>query len=55
MTTLDTLKYELAEKEKELSLAELDIFIYNPNIGQLISEIQCIKQQINELEKEEQN
>lgn len=49
MTRLETLKFQLKEKETELSKS-LQIFILNPNISELMAEISNIKAEIASLE-----
>ena len=49
MTRLETLKCQLKEKETELSKS-LQIFVLNPNISELVTEISNIKAEIASLE-----
>lgn len=49
MTRLETLKFQLKEKETELSKS-LQTFILNPNISGLMTEISNIKAEIASLE-----
>ena len=49
MNRLETLKFQLKEKETELSKS-LQTFILNPNIGELMTEISNIKTEIASLE-----
>ena len=49
MTRLETLKFQLKEKETELSKS-LQTFILNPNISELVTEISNIKAEIASLE-----
>lgn len=49
MTRLETLKFQLKEKEIELSKS-LQTFILNPNISKLMAEISNIKIEIASLE-----
>lgn len=49
MTRLETLKFQLKEKEIELSKS-LQTFILNPNISELMAEISNIKIEIASLE-----
>lgn len=49
MTRLETLKFQLKEKETELSKS-LQTFILNPNISELMTEISSIKAEIISLE-----
>lgn len=49
MTRLETLKFQLKEKETELSKS-LQTFILNPNISELMAEISNIKSEIASLE-----
>lgn len=49
MTRLETLKFQLKEKETELSKS-LQTFILNPNISELMAEISNIKAEIASLE-----
>lgn len=49
MTRLETLKFQLKEKETELSKS-LQTFILNPNISELMTEISNIKVEIASLE-----
>ena len=49
MTRLETLKFQLKEKETELSKS-LQTFILNPNINGLMTEISNIKAEIASLE-----
>ena len=49
MTRLETLKFQLKEKETELSKS-LQTFILNPNISELMTEISNIKAEIASLE-----
>lgn len=49
MNRLETLKFELKEKEAELS-RNLQIFILNSNISELMTEISNIKTEIASLE-----
>ena len=49
MTRLETLKFQLKEKETELSKS-LQTFVLNPNISELITEISSIKAEIVSLE-----
>lgn len=49
MTRLETLKFQLKEKETELSKS-LQTFILNPNISELMTEISNIKSEIASLE-----
>ena len=50
MTELEQLKFELSQKEDELNKIQLDIFIYHPEIGQLIKDIADIQNKIKSLE-----
>ena len=45
MTRLETLKFQLKEKETELSKS-LQTFVLNPNISELVTEISNIKAEI---------
>lgn len=49
MTRLETLKFQLKEKETEL-LKSLQTFVLNPNISELVTEISNIKAEIVSLE-----
>ena len=49
MTRLETLKFQLKEKETELSKS-LQTFVLNPNISKLVTEISNIKAEIVSLE-----
>ena len=49
MTRLETLKFQLKEKEIELSKS-LQTFVLNPNISELVTEISNIKAEIVSLE-----
>ena len=49
MTRLETLKFQLKEKETELS-KNLQTFVLNPNISELVTEISNIKAEIVSLE-----
>lgn len=49
MTRLETLKFQLEEKETELSKS-LQTFVLNPNISELMTEISSIKAEIVSLE-----
>jgi septal ring factor EnvC (AmiA/AmiB activator) len=49
MTRLETLKFQLKEKETELSKS-LQTFVLNPNISELVTEISSIKAEIVSLE-----
>lgn len=49
MNRLETLKFQLKEKETELSKS-LQTFILNPNISELMAEISNIKTEIASLE-----
>ena len=49
MTRLETLKFQLKEKETELSKS-FQTFILNPNISELMAEISNIKAEIASLE-----
>lgn len=49
MTRLETLKFQLKEKETELSKS-LQTFVLNPNISELMAEISNIKSEIASLE-----
>lgn len=49
MTRLETLKFQLEEKETELSKS-LQTFVLNPNISKLMTEISSIKAEIVSLE-----
>jgi hypothetical protein len=49
MNRLETLKFQLKEKEIELSKS-LQTFILNPNISELMAEISNIKTEIASLE-----
>lgn len=49
MTRLETLKFQLKEKETELSKS-LQTFVLNPNISELVTEISNIKAEIVSLE-----
>lgn len=49
MTRLETLKFQLKEKETKLSKS-LQTFILNPNISELMAEISNIKTEIASLE-----
>lgn len=49
MTRLETLKFQLKEKETELSKS-LQTFVLNPNISELMTEISSIKAEIVLLE-----
>ena len=49
MTRLETLKFQLKEKETELSKS-LQTFVLNPNISELVTEISNIKAEIVLLE-----
>lgn len=49
MTRLETLKFQLKEKETELSKS-LQTFVLNPNISELVTEISSIKAEIVLLE-----
>lgn len=49
MARLETLKFQLKEKETELSKS-LQTFILNPNISELMAEISNIKSEIASLE-----
>lgn len=49
MTRLEILKFQLKEKETELSKS-LQTFILNPNISELMAEISNIKAEIASLE-----
>lgn len=49
MTRLEALKFQLKEKETELSKS-LQTFILNPNISELMAEISNIKTEIASLE-----
>lgn len=49
MTRLETLKFQLEEKETELSKS-LQTFVLNPNISELVTEISNIKAEIVSLE-----
>lgn len=49
MTRLETLKFQLKEKETKLSKS-LQTFILNPNISELMVEISNIKTEIASLE-----
>lgn len=49
MTRLETLKFQLKEKETELSKS-LQTFVLNPNISELVTEISNIKAEIASLE-----
>lgn len=49
MNRLETLKFQLKEKETELSKS-LQTFILNPNISELMTEISNIKTEIASLE-----
>lgn len=49
MTRLETLKFQLKEKETKLSKS-LQTFILNPNISELMTEILNIKTEIASLE-----
>lgn len=49
MTRLETLKFQLKEKETELSKS-LQTFVLNPNISELMTEISSIKAEIISLE-----
>lgn len=49
MTRLETLKFQLKEKETELSKS-LQTFVLNPNISALMTEISSIKAEIVSLE-----
>ena len=49
MTRLETLKFQLKEKETELSKS-LQTFVLNSNINELITEISNIKSEIASLE-----
>ena len=49
MTRLETLKFQLKEKETELSKS-LQTFVLNPNISELMTEVSSIKAEIISLE-----
>ena len=49
MARLETLKFQLKEKETELSKS-LQTFVLNPNISELMTEISSIKAEIVSLE-----
>lgn len=49
MTRLEALKFQLKEKETELSKS-LQTFVLNPNISELMTEISSIKAEIVSLE-----
>lgn len=49
MTRLETLKFQLKEKETKLSKS-LQTFVLNPNISELMTEILNIKTEIASLE-----
>ena len=49
MTRLETLKFQLKEKETELSKS-LQTFVLNPNISEPMTEISSIKAEIVSLE-----
>lgn len=53
MNELDTLKFNLSKKEKELAEISLTTFTLNKNIEKLVNEITTIKNQIKELEEKE--
>lgn len=52
---LKTLKFELDKKMSELNQIQLDIFIYHPEINQLLNEITDLREKIQELEALEDN
>lgn len=47
---LEKLKFELQEKEDELSKIRKDIFVLNPRLAELLTEIEDLKDKINEME-----
>ena len=55
METLEQLKFKLNEKEQELGKLQLDIFILNPAVNQLVNEISELRKEIDALEQEEAN
>lgn len=47
---LEKLKFELQEKEDELAEIRKDIFVFNPRFAELLTEIEDLKDKINEME-----
>jgi len=47
---LEKLKFELQEKEDELSKIRKDIFVLNPRLVELLTEIEDLKDKISEME-----
>lgn len=53
MEELNNLIFELKEKTDELDKLMLDVFTYNPRIGELTKEIEVLRNQIDELKSED--
>lgn len=47
---LEKLKFELQEKEDELSKIRKDIFVFNPRLAELLTEIEDLKDKISKME-----
>lgn len=53
MEKLETLIFELDEKTKELDDLRTDIFVFNPRINELASEIEALREEIDKIKSEE--
>lgn len=52
LNTIEKLKGQLELKQEELETISLNIFVYNPRISVLISEIMALEDEIKEMEVE---
>lgn len=52
LNTIEKLKEQLELKQEELETISLNIFVYNPRISVLISEIMALEDEIKEMEVE---
>lgn len=55
MERLETLIFELNEKTRELDELRTDIFVFNPRINELVSEIEVLREEIDKIKSEENN
>ena len=51
MTELETLKFELKEKQRELEGLKLETFTYNPRIRELVEDIVILTGKIEKMEE----
>lgn len=51
--TLEVLKFELNELEKDLNSIDLSTFVLNPRIPKLVKEIKDLRKEIKEAESNE--